>query len=124
MVYVYLFNCQYFNRHDITEILLKVALNITSSQYCIVQCISRPHRWCNGYHLLFRVRLIVGRAPGQTKDHRIGICFFTAEHAALRSKNKDCMALNQDVSEWSHMSTRGLLFQYGSTIKIQLRMLV
>ena len=26
---------------------------------------------------------------GQTKDYRIGICFFSAKHAALRRKSKD-----------------------------------
>ena len=49
---------------------------------------------------------------GQTKDYRIGICCFSAKHTALRRKNKDWLARNQNnVSEWSDMSTRGLLFQ-------------
>jgi len=26
---------------------------------------------------------------GQTKDYTIGVCCFSAKHAALRSKNKD-----------------------------------
>jgi len=35
------------------------------------------------------------------------------------------LARNQNnVSEWSDMSTHGLLFQWASTIKIQLSMLV
>ena len=39
----------------------------------------------------------------QTKDY--GICCFPAKHAALRRKNKDWLARNQDsVSEWSDMS--------------------
>ena len=38
---------------------------------------------------------------GQTKDYKIGICCFSAKHAALRRKSKD----------WSDISTRGLLFQ-------------
>jgi hypothetical protein len=51
--------------------------------------------------------------------------FFSAKHAALRRKSKDWLAPNQDnVSEWSHMSLRGLLFQWATTIKIQLSMLV
>ena len=38
----------------------------------------------------------------QTKDYKIGICCFSAKHAALRRKNKDGLARNQDsVSEWS-----------------------
>ena len=49
---------------------------------------------------------------GQTKDYKIGICCFSAKHAALRSKSKDMLARNRNnVSEWSDMSIRGLLFQ-------------
>jgi hypothetical protein len=49
---------------------------------------------------------------GQTKDYKIGICCFSANHAALRRKNKDWLARNQNkVSEWSDKSTCGLLFQ-------------
>jgi hypothetical protein len=48
---------------------------------------------------------------GQTKDYKIGICCFSAKHAALRRKSIDWMARNQNnVSEWSDISTRGLLF--------------
>ena len=49
---------------------------------------------------------------GQTKDYEISICCFSAKHAALRKKSKDRSSRNQNnVSEWSDMSTRGLLFQ-------------
>ena len=49
---------------------------------------------------------------GQTKDNEIGICCFSAKHAALKRKSKDCLARNQDnVSEWGDMSVHGLLFQ-------------
>jgi hypothetical protein len=49
---------------------------------------------------------------GQTKDYEIGICCFSSKHAALRRKSKDWSAWNQNnVSEWSDISTRGLLFQ-------------
>ena len=62
---------------------------------------------------------------GQTKDYEIGICCFSAKHAALRKKSRNWLARNQNnVSERSDMSTRGLLFQGASTIKIQLTMLV
>ena len=48
----------------------------------------------------------------QTKDYKIGMCCFSAKHAALRSKSKDWLARNQNnASEWSDMSIRGLLFQ-------------
>jgi len=33
---------------------------------------------------------------GQTKDYKIGICCFSAKHAALRRKCKDWLARNQD----------------------------
>ena len=62
---------------------------------------------------------------GQTKDYKIGICCFSAKHAVLRRKSKDWLARNQNnVSEWSYISTRGLLFQSASSIKIQLGVLV
>ena len=49
---------------------------------------------------------------GQTKDYKIGIWCFSAKHAELRSKSKDWLGQNQNnVSEWSDMSTHGLLFQ-------------
>ena len=48
----------------------------------------------------------------QTKDYNIGICSFSTKHTALRRKNKDWLPRNQDnVSEWSGMSIRGLLLQ-------------
>ena len=48
----------------------------------------------------------------QTKDNKIGICCFSAKHTPLRRKSKDWLTLNQNnVSKWSDMSTRGLLFQ-------------
>jgi hypothetical protein len=47
---------------------------------------------------------------GQTKDYKIGICCFSTKHA--RRNSKDWFARNQNnVFEWSDMSTRGLLFQ-------------
>ena len=49
---------------------------------------------------------------GETKDYKIGICCFSAKHAALRRKSKYWLARNQDnVPEWGGMSIRGLLFQ-------------
>ena len=49
---------------------------------------------------------------GQTKDIKIGMCCFSAENAALRTKSKDWLVQNQDnVSEWGDISIRGLLFQ-------------
>ena len=49
---------------------------------------------------------------GQIKDYKIGICCFSAKHAALRRKSKDWLAPNQDnVLEWGNMSICKLLFQ-------------
>ena len=62
---------------------------------------------------------------GKTKDYKICICCFYTKHAAWRSKSKDRLARNQNnVSEWSDMSIRRLLFQWVCNIKIQLRVLV
>jgi hypothetical protein len=62
---------------------------------------------------------------GQIKDYTISIRCFFAKHAALRRKSKDWLARNQDnVSKWGDMSILGLLFQWASTKKIQLNMLV
>ena len=48
----------------------------------------------------------------------VGIRCFSAEHAVLRSKSKDWFARNQDnVSEWSNMYIRGLLFPLANTIE-------
>ncbi len=43
---------------------------------------------------------------------------FSANHAVLRSKGK--FWLSQTLDVFSNMSTRGLLLQWSSTIKIQL----
>jgi hypothetical protein len=49
---------------------------------------------------------------GQTKDYKISNCCFSAKHAALRRKSKDWSTQNQNnLSEWSDISTCGLLFQ-------------
>jgi len=43
----------------------------------------------------------------------------SGKHAAQRSKNKDWLAsVQNNVSEWSDMSTCRLLLQWASTIKI------
>ena len=56
--------------------------------------------------------VVLGVEPlsGQIKDYKIGICCFSAKHAALRRKSKDWLARNQDnVSKWSDTSTPELL---------------
>ena len=55
---------------------------------------------------------------GQIKDYKIGFCCYSTKDAELRRKSKDRLARNQDnVSEWSDMYIRELLFQCASTIK-------
>ena len=42
---------------------------------------------------------------GQIKDYKIGICCFSAKHAALRRKSKGWLARNEDnVTDWGDMS--------------------
>jgi hypothetical protein len=49
----------------------------------------------------------------QTKEYQIGMCCFSAKNAALRRKNKDWLARNQNnVSEWSDISTQWLLLAH------------
>jgi hypothetical protein len=49
---------------------------------------------------------------GQTKDYEISICYFYAEHAALRRKSKVWLARNWDnMSKWDDMSSLVLLLQ-------------
>ena len=56
----------------------------------------------------------------RTKDHEIYTnCCFSSKHATIRNKNKDWMTRN-NVSEWSNKSTPDCLFQWASTINIQL----
>jgi hypothetical protein len=50
---------------------------------------------------------------GQTKEYKIGICCFSAKNASLRRKSKDWLFRNQNnVSEWSDISTRWLLLDH------------
>ena len=64
------------------------------------------------------------RAPdGSNQSYKIDMCCFFTKHKALRRKSKDWMAQNQNnVSEWSDMSTR--VFQRTNTIKNQLSVFV
>ena len=97
--------------------------------------------WCflNSEHICFASKNRIGgvmdnvlaskcgrswvRAPvGSNQRLKKWYVCFSANHAAWRRKSKDWLARNQNnVSEWSDMSTRGLLFHLASTIKIQLK---
>ena len=49
----------------------------------------------------------------QSKDYKIGIHCFSAEHTTLRSKSKDWFAQNQDnMTEWSDIYTCRLLLAH------------
>ena len=65
---------------------------------------------------------------GQTKDYKIGMCCFSAKHAALRRKRKYWLARNQNnVSGWGDMSIHGLQCCFSKLaphIKIQLSVLI
>ena len=54
----------------------------------------------------------------QTKDYKIGFCSspLSTRHEGARTKNGRLWI--EIMSEWSDMSTRELLFQFASTIKI------
>ena len=62
--------------------------------------------WIISLHANIRINALVlymvgSTTVGQTKVYEIGICCFSAKHAAGRSKIKDWLARNQDnVSEW------------------------
>jgi len=76
-------------------------------------------------HIMIVILFTIGPASSQTKDYKIGICCFSTKHAALRRKSKDWLVQNRNnVSEWDDMSIHVLLFQWASTMKIQLSMLV
>ena len=61
----------------------------------------------------------------RTKEYKFGIGCFSIKHAALRSKSKDWLAWNQNnESELGDLFIGGLFFQWASTIKIQLSVLV
>ena len=68
-------------------------------------------------NLGLRVWQIVSLSPGRVRPKTlIGIRCFYAEHAALRSKNKNWLARNQNnVSEWNDVSTCGLFCQCART---------
>ena len=69
----------------------------------------------------------MGSSPDEVKrkSYKISICCFPTKYAALRSKSKYLLVRNKNnVSEWNDMCSRGLLFQYDSTINIQLSILV
>ena len=61
----------------------------------------------------YHARLKCDRSLVQTKDYKIGICCFSAKHAALKGRSNDWFVQNRvNVSEWSDMFTCGLLSEW------------
>ena len=59
--------------------------------------------------------------PCQTKEYTIGICCFFAKNAALRRKSKNWLARNQNnVSQWSDISTQRLLLAHLAKGKVSI----
>jgi hypothetical protein len=73
------------------------------------------HNGISGVMVSVLASIAVDRGLGRDQvkpKTKIGICSFTAKHAAIRRNSKDWLARNQDnVSEWGDMSICGLLFQ-------------
>ena len=114
------------NTHKDKPVFLEHDFNVyLDNSYSIVVTFSWTlyNRICGVMVSVLALRAVDrGFAPrsGQTKDYTIGICCFSTKHAALRRKNKDWLVRNRDnVSECGE-----LLFQWASTIKIQLSVLV
>ena len=52
----------------------------------------------------------------------MGICCFSAKHTTLWNKGKDWLSRNQNnVSEWSDMSTNRMLFHLASTMTMNFK---
>ena len=62
--------------------------------------------WCHQHWTTAKLETL------KSQDFKIGICCFSAKHAALRSKSKDWLARSQNnMSEWVNMFICGVLFQ-------------
>ena len=77
------------------------------------------------YHFLNKLNCIgsvmVSVLALSVVDYKMSICCFSAKNSTSRNKSRDWLAQNQsNASEWSDMSTHRLLFQWASTINIQL----
>ena len=59
------------------------------------------------------------------KTIKLDFCCFFTKHAVIRSKRKGWLARNRDnMPEWSDLSTRWLLCQWASNVKILIDVLV
>jgi hypothetical protein len=106
------------SRHDIAEKLLNLLIvflvdfRIVSTVWYLLffYWILELFRQCGIFKKTIASHFIIIR---ECFDYEIGICCFSARRSALRKKSKDWLERNQNnVSEWSDMSTYGLLFQW------------
>ena len=93
------------SKHDL---LNKVRRMHDDLRQAMLRTVTNPHNRIGGVMVSVLASGVVDRGfesrSGQTKDYTIGICRFSAKHAALRRKSKDWLARNQNnVSEWSEM---------------------
>ena len=96
---------KYFANTSTTDLVIHCTSIICNNDLKWVEL----HQWCNCWHACLKC----GRS-GWVKPKTVKFVFvcFSAKHAALRSKNKNWLAWNQDnVSELNNMSTCKLLFQ-------------
>ena len=114
----YLHACYILNvsKFSVTMVTVDDRFFVTSELgYSLLQLNLKSHRWSNGWRARLEcdrswVRVPVG--SNQRLHNTIGICCFSSKHTALKRKSADWLARNQNnVSEWSDMSTHELLFQ-------------
>ena len=113
----------YFQMRGRTDLYFRqLHIEVNSNMLIHVSSEQELYRGCNGRHVHLKcIRLIrLGSSPSWVipKTKKIGIYCFSTKHAALMSESKVWLALYQDnVSEWSDVSTHRLLFQSASSIK-------
>ena len=110
----YYFNTTYTELNEALPELVTTSVDCSAGM-CFVNFLKRTnHISCVMVSVLASSVVDHGFKPpsGQTKGYTIGICCFSAKHAALRKKSKDWLVWNQDnVYRWVDMSIGGLLFQ-------------
>jgi hypothetical protein len=109
-----------------THVITKIGDNLYGKN--ILPC-NEPKIVMHAMHMdLFQVYLLCcaldpGLEPrsAQTKDYRIGVYCFSTKNAALRRNSKNFLVRNRDnVSEFGDNSICGLLFQWDSSMQMQL----
>jgi hypothetical protein len=114
--------CKYWNVKIGLPVVWWRHIYLINDFCCEITCLKWPnHICCVMFSMLASSAVDCGfeSRSGQTKDYKIGICCLSTKRAALRSKSKNWLAQNQDYV-WNDMAICRLLFQWASTIKIQL----